>query len=190
MPAGHALLGGWSCPSPLDGAGRLPRCRGGQAERNPTKIFLLKQMLRKAVGVEPRRWHAFCRQPREPGRHLKVFASASGCQRFPGGLGPPPLPAALCQPPAPHVPGADCNRSQATPKQESPNYPCQTATKGADVTAPLLGMAQPPPRWGLQSLSGAQGFPQPGTWPWPDPPGLKGTPQPTRGTLCCGAQGS
>lgn len=66
------------------------------------KVFLLKQMLRKAVGVEPHRWHAFCRQPREPGRRLKVFASASGCQRLPGGLGPPPAP--LGSLPAPRTP--------------------------------------------------------------------------------------
>ena len=172
MPAGHALPGP-ELPEPLT-ASRLPRCRSRQAERNPTKIFLLKQMLRKAVGAEPGRRHTL----REPGRHLKVFASAGGCQRFPGAWVPP---APLGSPPAPRippVPGADCNCSQAAPERESPNYPCQAAAKGVDVTARLLGTAWPPPQQGLRGVPGPSGFPQVGASPWPGPPGLEGEARP------------
>lgn len=151
---------GQSCPSPLEGS-RYPTASGEKTHGN-----LPGKGGRRGAGARP----GLCWQLRDPGRHLKVFPFSSGCQEFPGGLDParsPRLPASA-------VPGADCSRSQAAPEQRSPNYGCQTASKGVDVPAPLPGMTQPPSPRGLWSVPGPGGFFQPGKWPQTLSPGFKG----------------
>lgn len=118
---------GWRCPSSLEIAGHPSA--GEQRETPGTSSCYSRS---RGCGAGPMA-HAGCWQPREPGRHLKVFASTGSCQQLPGDLGPPrPPSSALCQLPAPPSPSADCNRSQAAPEQESPKYPRQTSAKGAD----------------------------------------------------------
>lgn len=137
-----------SCPSPSEGS-HYPTASRGKIHGN-----LPGKGGRRGASAR----HALCWQLPEPGRHLKVFAFSSGCQEFPGGLDSPPHSPRL---PASPVPGADCSRSQAAPERRSPNYRCQTAGKGGDVTAPLPGMTQPPSPRGFWSVPGHGGFFQP-----------------------------
>lgn len=173
MPASPTLLGAGAAQAPQrELATPLPRPVGGE---KPYENLSAKTAAAK--GVRHRAGLTAHAAPAAVGA-WKTSQGLCIHQRLPAiprrPVSPPPLLGSPPTPPRTPVPGVDCNCSQVAPEQESPNYPCQAAAKGADVTAQLPGTAQPPPRRGLRSEPGSRGlFPA-----LVRPPGAEGDAEP------------
>lgn len=133
--------------------------------------------LGSAAGAEPG-CAGSCGNLEDISRSLPSPAAARNSQE---GLDPPRLPASPLR-------SADCSRSQAAPGRQSPNYRCQTASRGVDVTAPLPAMTQSPSPGGSGACQDPQGFfsalkVTPGTFLGDE--GMEEAP----GALCCGHRG-